>query len=540
MATLEDPSREFAHLPFAQYLDKAMESQGLSPQALSDRIRHSNHQEENSGIKERTIRGWRTGERLPTKLDKIQYLAEALECSFDELEQCLIDSLRKKTTKGKKKAGSKTKKTEQPLSVPRPNILLHPEEVRSPEGTIRGKAALNQAIINMIKSLGKPSDDKHNKILINFQSKEFVFDEEYRDSWRESLRKAIEDGWYIEHIIQMQSRDRDRILATISNILRFISVKDQYSLHKIKDKKILYVSSGMIVIPGRAAIQCYATTHSDYIDGGFFFDVSTDDQKINLLQENYKLLKDQSEPVYQKFDSYEQKELLDAFSQSDQATGDRTVIVRRLSEITRPETFYQTSSNWARAIQKYYCFNDEDLGVHISSRKRRHDEFRKLLKSSKYRYIFYERYLDEFVKHGNTYPYYFTATVKERLDQIKETRSLFSDNANLEIAIISKEEEAIIGNIKPTFCEVKDGIIVIMEVPTGEQNLDGSFLHKWFLIKDPAITNAFQRHLSDLWNSLRDESKEPRSTLKWLDQQIALLEKMLINEQESNTAYSEH
>jgi hypothetical protein len=524
----DDPQRPFRDCPFAKYLDNAMNAMGISPSALRDKIREQN----GTHIDDRTIRAWRTGERFPKDLSVVRLLAEALGCPVNDLEECWITSSREKIAKGKPSRTSKKEKnnplkdkTQQPLSIEPHKVSWPFEQVGTPSKSTRGKSALNRAIIKMIQGLGKPSDEDHNRILITFQSKDFVFETNYRKEWRDSLTEAIKNGWYIEHIIQIP-RDKNRILITIANILRFISDKDQYSLYKFKHKSHS-VAIGMVIIPGHSAMLCRSTEHPDYLDAGIYFNAENDDKEIDILTDNFKLLKEQADPVYQMFDSYDQEEMLNAFSQSDQEIGDRTVILRRLSEITRPSSFYEPNSSWARAIQRYYNFNEYELKQHLKTRERRHNEFRRMLTKSKYRYMYYESCLDEFVKTGSAYPYYFQATIEERLEQLRETRSFFDNNQNLAIAIISREEEEEIANIKPTFCEVKDGIIVIMEVPTGTRDEKGNRQHKWFLIKDPTITSAFQHHLSDIWDSLKDESKDPRYTLKWLDRQIEKLEMQL-------------
>jgi hypothetical protein len=99
-------------------------------------------------------------------------------------------------------------------------------------------------------------------------------------------------------------------------------------------------------------------------------------------------------------------------------------------------------------------------------------------------------------------------------------------NQNFELAILSESEEAEIVNLKPSFCEVKDGIITTMEIPTGTKDDQGNLQHRWFLIADPATTTAFNDYFSEIWDRLKDDSKGLRA-LAWLNKQITTLEDKL-------------
>jgi hypothetical protein len=520
-------SQPYATLPFAVFLSQVMEARKISPKTV----------ETASHINERLIRAWRSGERLPSlESGYLSDLAKALGCGQKELEARLRQSLqqvpRKSTGRGQNHRSQQKPLPKpavlNPLDVDQTNPLQDTTGAPPPQKVTRGKEALNKAMIAMIQSLGQPADDINNRILIYFHSKEVVFEQEYREQWHESLRGAIQNGWFIDHLIQF-SRNNTRTLITISNILRFISDKDQYALYKFKHKKPVDASDGMLVIPGRSAMICCSTSQPEFVDEGIFFQAAEDGQVIEVYTKHFELLKQQAELVYRKFDNYQQEEVLQAFMDSDNQAGDRTVILKRISEVTRPEEFYKMGSSWSKAIQKYYKFSPNELQQHLKTRKERHDKFRSVIKGNRCRYIYYAKCLKEFVETGKAYPYYFQATEQERLEQLIETKKLIlapESNNNFELAIIHDAEENIIGDIKPSFCEVKSGVITILEVPTGIRDEDGNLQHKWFLIEDSAITTAFQDYLSDVWDRLREDSKG-LSALRWLNQQINTLEDQL-------------
>jgi hypothetical protein len=498
-----DRYRPYADLPFAMYLDRKMEEMNLSPKKIAAIVK----------VDERLIRAWRTGERLG-QLEKLPGLAQALQCSYKELEEHLIESIKKKPSRKSRTIFSS------PLNGGETSISCEKLSNDLNQQVIRDRSKLNMSMISMIESLGEPDSESH-EILIVLQSKHRTLDDEARDRWHQSLGDAIKKGWTVHHIIQV-GRDLDRILFAVSNILRFIDNSEKYNLYKFKQKGSPIAAHGMIVIPGKSALICTATKNEDYLDSGIYLNANGDSEQIEVYRERFELLKKQSESVYEKFDRYQQPELLEAFSRSDQESGSRTVILKRISEIHRPLYFYAPDSDWVKALRQYFSkFTEDEFEEHIKTRKKRHNEILKRLNESRYRYIYYKSCFEEFVETGKAYPHYFTATPQQRLDQLKEIENLLLNSPNFEIALVEGDEENMV-NIKPIFCEVKEGITAVMEVPCNDH--EGNIDHKWCLIKDPTITRALEEHLLQLWDRLRATSKDQISVLRWFRQKIQTLE----------------
>ncbi len=517
-------SKPYENSPFVLYFDQALKAKGVSTQAFAESV----------GVNERMIRFWRTGGRLP-HFNKLPTLSAALEVSLDDLKDKLMKSLQEKGAKSESSSKGRLEKSSlydalsvNDTSVNDTNLPYCETTADLPTPVTKGKVNINRAMIALIQSLGKPVDRTNNRIQIIFQNKDVVFEKEYLDLSRDALKKAIDNGWFLEQIIQVD-RNRERTLRTIFNILNYTNDENQYMLYKMKHKKSVEASTGMLIIPGKAALICYATQDPDCIDRAIFIQANPDQEQIEVYSQHFELLKKQSEPVFRKFDHDEHQMILEELLESDHKAGDRIVFLKRISEVTRPEYFYDRTSNWAKSIQKYYQMTDEQLDIHLSIRKQRHDQFRDVLKSNRCRYMYCASLLEEFVNTGKCYPYYFEATEQERLDQLRETRRLVlseESNQNFELAILSKSEEAEIANLKHSFCEVKDGIITTMEIPTGTRDDQGNLQHRWFLIADPAMTTAFNDYFSDMWDRLKDDSKNVPA-LAWLNRQITTLEDRL-------------
>jgi hypothetical protein len=504
-------------LGFHIYFGKALKERGISTTDFAKSVE----------VNERSIRFWRTGKRIPSfEHEKLPLISQELEISLDELKAMISKSRQEQGP------SNNNKKKEDKSSLPEVISAdsINPQDFNEPlpESITRGKANINKSMIALVQSLGKPVDRKNNRILFIFQNRDVVFEKVLLDQWRSALKNAIDNGWFIEQIIQVD-RNRERTLRTIFNILNYTNDENQYMLYKLKHRKPFDVSTGMLIVTGKAALISYATQDPDYIDQSIFIKAETEHEQINIYAQHFELLRQQADPVFIKYDNSQHQEILTELTESDKEAGDRIVFLKRISEVTRPEYFYNKQSNWARSIQKYYDMTDEQFEIHLATRELRHMQFRDVLRKNHCKYIYRKRDLKEFIKTGKCYPYYFEASHQERLDQLLETRRLIlspESNGRFDLALISEEEEDIIGNIQPCFLEIKDGILTTMEIPTGKRDKHGNLLHRWFLIKDPAITNAFNDHFSDVWDRLRDDSKGI-ATVTWLNKQINTLEDRL-------------
>jgi hypothetical protein len=503
--------RAFESSAFTTYLNKTLQEKNIPTKSFAKSL----------NIDASVVRTWLRGDQMPRDPERWSAIATVLETSPQEIQNLVVASLKSRRPNTEKNHP----KQYRPFEVKEPHPL-ETQYLSKPSGVQKGRENLNDALIAMIGSLGKPKGEQ--SILITFQSRGVVFDSDHIERWNSALKKAIDNGWFVEHIIQ-GDKNAERTLRTVANLLRYISDRNQYKLRVFKHKKPTDVATGMVIVEGISAMICNSIEHTEYVDSGIFLSKGKDDDKIEIYRKHYNLLRSQSEEAYTEHPGYEQQAILEAFTKCDQMAGDRIVVARRLSEVTRPRYFYEINSNWAKAMQLYYDMGEAELKQHIETREKRHSQFRSLLKNNRCRYIYYADSLNEFIEHGTSYPYYFKATKRERLDQLLETRRLIvspESNNNFELAIIHEEEQKMIGQIMPSFCEIKGGVVTVMEVPTGTSNKHGFPNHKWFIIENLAITDAFEAYFLDFWERLKDESKG-LGALRWINKGIQTLEDQL-------------
>jgi transcriptional regulator with XRE-family HTH domain len=513
-------NQPYASSVFTRYFEQVVTEKGLSAAEMAVL----------TGFNERLIRAWRKGERLPN-FQKLEMLSKVLEVSIEELKEKLFATLQ--NSNDLKEATPRTRATknraENPLATHSDHSSYENVSEELPAKIVSGKQELCKALIALVQSLGEANDPDNNKIMIAFNAKEVIFNKEYLSKWHDCLKEAIKRGWFIEHIIQMDTRDR--ALRAIGNILRYTVENDQYLQYKPKYKRSIDVSSGLVVVPGQAALVCYATEHPEAISSGVLMMADENKQEIEIYEKYFELLKKTSEKTSLKYANNQCQDALEEVARADQEAGDRIVLLRRLSEVTHPDYFYEKGSNWSKAIQKYYRMTEEELDRHLDTRRERHYRLRTILKTNRCKYIYYTKVLRDFIDEETCYPYYFSPSLEEKLDQLIELRRLVlapESNGNFEFAIISEEEEKSLDldDFKPIFCESKQGTITIMEIPMNTKDEEGNLQHQWYLIKDRTMTNSFHDYLADLWDRLKDDSKAI-SALAWLNQQITTLEDKL-------------
>jgi transcriptional regulator with XRE-family HTH domain len=513
-------NQPYASSAFTRYFEQVVTQKGLSAAEMAAL----------TGFNERLIRAWRKGERLPN-FQKLETLSKTLEVSIEELKEKLSTTLQNhaKTEEISPKVKT-TKNRSEGLLVAISNTPQYEQTIEKlSTKIISGKQEMSKELISFIQLTGEVNDPPNNKILMAFNVKEVIFNKEYLPVWHNSLKEAIKRGWTIEHIIQMDTRDR--ALRAIGHILLHTDDNDQYLQYKPKHKRSIDVSNGLVVVPGKGALICYATEQPEYISAGIWIPAKENKKEIEIYEKHFELIKKNSEKTSLKYANNQCQEALEEIARSDQQAGDRIVLLKRLSEVTHPDYFYEKGSNWSKSIQKYYKMTDEKLEQHLTTRRERHSRLRAVLKTNRCKYIYYAKVLKEFIDEETCYPYYFRPELTEKLDQLKEIRRLVlapESNNNFEFAIISEEEEKSLNlsDFRPVFCESKQGVITIMEIPMNIKDKEGNLQHQWHLIKDRTMTNSFHDYFVELWDSLKDDSKG-LPALAWLNQQINTLEDKL-------------
>ena len=110
--------------------------------------------------------------------------------------------------------------------------------------------------------------------------------------------------------------------------------------------------------------------------------------------------------------------------------------------------------------------------------------------------------------------HFFVPSRAQKIEQLSRMKDLLK-YPKYEMAIIDDEkpENFDFKNLGPTFCEVQEGQIVLIEF-----RKDGDC--SWYSAVDRVIVNSFKKSLSKLWNRINDEDNDKYNIMRRLESWI--------------------
>jgi transcriptional regulator with XRE-family HTH domain len=478
-----------------------------------------------------TVRAWVRGDRVPRLgHQSIKKIADLFFLDLEELESSQVRSLRERKINIRKKSDKTIQDNYLKPLVKLETVDLNIEDNRpdADHGCICGSDNVAKLMISMLNAINNYGKNKRNvQILMTFQSRNSVFylDEKLRIQWQNIQLDSIKNGFDITHIIRLDPSESKRTYEFVSNSFRFFGGPGEYEPMYSNSQKILSPSYGLLLLPQEGLIL-FSSQQPDVIDSAIY---TRDKEQLKLLKGHYNQMKLQSTCIFKRYKSYEQGDLVEQLTTSDTEPGDRIIVSRRLSEITRPLAWYDKNHRWAQELIEYLKSSAPDnekidFSLHIEHRKQRALRIEEHLKKNRYvcRYIYPISCLKNFIENGFTQPsYYFVATEEERIEQIERILDLLRYQY-YEIALV---EDKIYEEIKPTFCEVQGNNIFLMEFSDErDEEVYQVAKSKWLVARDKVVVRSFQEYLSKIWNSIQEVDKEKYRISEVLKQGIDLLQ----------------
>ena len=554
-------------LPFGRYNDSSdvlsyargifMSSIKLKENALGQFIKKKLTEQKLEGVEKfaegicdsGSFRQILSGRRVP-KLgsELIKKIADKLNVPFDEIEGYQIQSMKEKQTLRETSTQSKKKATQEELfepltPLPSDNNLDLGEEGKRPNNGeyIAGCQRLISTKIQILKDLftktkeqGLSEEEEKKTIFIVFQGEQSIFSisKEYQNEYQSRLADVIAQGWNVKHLIRLDPNFLERTYEIASNSFRFLGNQGQYEPRYLNTRHILEPSYGIFMIYGEEGLISLSADEEKMADSAIYIN---NKDSLEILYKHCKQFEHRSKPIF-KLDSptYQRPDFVQAISEADSRAGDRYIISRRLTEITRPLSWYTKDHPWAQALLKYLKetgSEEVDLSNHIETRKERAASLLKYLDSDLYDcyYIYPKSTFDNFVDNGLNNPYYFTTSNELIIEQLEWILGLLKKE-RYHIALVGSDD---FPKIKPAFCEVQGNHLVFME--SWEKNQFSNDSHKsnyshrsrWHLADDPIIVRAFQNRLSQIWQSIDSDSKDKYLNDQFIRQKIGEVKRKL-------------
>jgi transcriptional regulator with XRE-family HTH domain len=481
------------------------------------------------------MRAFLRGDRLPPKnqhQEMIRKIAQALGLPSQSLQDA-YDKDRQR-----RKRGIPTRQYLKRFSIAEP-IENVPIYGLGDQRVIQGQEEFAGRLIRTLEKLEAPSDANRD-ILVSFNSENSIFHgkPELEAKWQKATEKKLADGWNIRHIVRLND-DNERTFEIVSNLLKFLGLKGTYDARVFKQRVTLFPSYGLFLIPGKEGFLAFSASQPNLTDSAIHLKVETGfERDLEILVQHFNQLMQQTEPIYKKYDKYDDPELRGFLQEADRDPGDRIVILKRLSEITHPENWYQPNHPWAIALSEFLEFKtQEELKLHLETRKQRRKDLLTHLETKVCRYIYPKSCIRDFIRDGSIHPHYFEASNEHRYEQIKQFHELLKDNSgNYGMALLDDDEEdRYLERMKPQFCEVQGHHLVLMEVWDKEINDNRQTKSEysesnqktqrgWYLVRDANIVKAFQEHFSKIWKSIDEKNRDSVQLGAWLEESIKSFE----------------
>ncbi|MEM9905107.1 MAG: hypothetical protein AAF921_08810 [Cyanobacteria bacterium P01_D01_bin.44] len=531
--------------PFGQFLYLQLKNhRQRSAQWLADEL-----EKLGSPLDSSLIRHWMSGSRVPQEGNEV-ILKIAQVLNFSEAEMRRIHKAALEWNKQEKKA--RLRKTSKAKFSDSTNLLTIPvaplvtgdkkvlfdgrKSLSDGQNSIgiEGARFILETAICLLENLPNPQK-LNDEVLLMIQGRIATFEtfaEDLQPRWYEAVKSALQKGWRVIHVVRIDD-DLERIKKMVRGILLMVGQVGEYRPYAFKQKYVLPVAESFLLVPSiDEGMIFYAGGQARYADSAIYF---RDKTQIHILKKHFKQLQQVMNPIFCIWKRY--IDVISRLERADGVPGERIVILKRLSEIQRPNTLYNTDCSWAKSYQTAHNLEFEELCKGLEFRQSRQKNLKKHSLNHSCKYIFTRKCIERYVHDGYESSIAgYVASISERIAQLKMYQE-FLKHPSYEMAL---SEEAIsqapgildeliapaeISEIIPNFCEVLENYLVLMQIQINRESAQ-HIESKWIVIEEPIIVNAFYQYLLDIWETKIPKSRKDKFHISnWLKNQKKILQK---------------
>ncbi len=522
--------------PFGNFLHRELkERQQQTVKWLTNQINYSSDKK----ISESTIRHWLSGNRVPAENHKLlPKLAEALNIALKDIRKEINESHTWKASNPRTQKSFEKKRSSLLFQPPEfkelPDLKDLSRNLKEGENSIAivGENNVLETAISRIQKLPKAKDGEQLFIMIQGKMSTISkLDKKLRYIWNKSIGEALEKGWKVTHIIRINN-DLERIKKMVEGFLIIVGHEGNYSPKSFKQKYVLPVAQSFILAPsiGEGLALYAGKQQPEHVDSAIFI---RDQEQIDILTNHFILMMEDMNPLFSIYDNY--SSVSSDLLQADRKPGNRIVILQRISDIQRPDRFYQKNSKWANCYKESHDLSDQELEEILQNRLQRKNNLKECSINHSCRYIYTDNCIKKLINFGEEKALNYNSPKEDRVDQLKEFRDLL-EYPNFEIALseedislsLDHQEKTVkatdLDRIIPDFCEVQQDELVVMQYSSKKKSGSG-FNNKWIVIKEPIIVRAIYEHLLEIWNEINEVRRGKYYISKWVKEEIHSLEK---------------
>ncbi len=340
-------------------------------------------------------------------------------------------------------------------------------------------------------------------------------------TWQLVLREVLKTGWDVQHLWRLDQTAK-RSIQLVENIKNLLGTEGTYQVRYFMHHGALIPSYDLMIVPTIGALSMYSTENAETIDAAIYMPYLDQSREIDILGKHFWLLSEHANNLFRSHHPNQSNRrtgaLFTDFADIYCKEGDLFRIKDGLSETTRPKTFYTSNATYLRAIR----VTDQRDPVGIQSSQERAKKRWKSFEHQIQTYMYYDicprnaviRLVNtgELSKDEQSARPGYVATPSDRLAWIKNTITLLNDYDNYKLALIDDEEQT--------------AFFQGQWLVKGEE---GVFIETWcsdgteadLIITEPTIARVFQAYAKELWERIKEDHRNKRKVIKWLEYQQA-------------------
>lgn len=496
------------------------------------------------------VRRWLHNERIPPlKSDYVRRIAECLRLSTAErhfLESAQIASYHARL-QGKfvSRRIAEVEGVADILGVAAQGLpSAHEDNVRwpvkpvdlPPNGApIRGVREVCLAAIELLRRACER--ESPSTIYWTFQSdRDAVEEAQLTEEWRESLRRVLQRGWQLEHVVRLDN-DAERSIGLVKEILNSMGRQGAYMPHFVKGGVPSMLPIDMFVVSYVGALILFATENGERVDSAIYFSFNTSentesDKLFDLFKQRFSLLKGMANPLLREYEG-DTPSANDAILHMEKEIGDRFVMMDGPSAIGRPISLYiNTPGEPSHMTQKF-----EDQSQSMNRAQERLDVILRQLSTNEgmFRDVYPTRAIEKLAHHGALFlkdkifqDSKHALTPELRLEVLEILIARLQSFGNYQLALLDEEEESRLlgpreGEQLQSVWQIKGTQSVIFETWRGEKGHEKDITIE---INEPTIVRAFWRYANGLWENISPLNKDKKYVIWWLERQIEVVKKL--------------
>ena len=394
--------------------------------------------------------------------------------------------------------------------------ITHFTELSSEDKVILGAENILAACYDLLEIATKQKCGKSNIMYITYNN--FMYAENsshnYLINWRDTLLKAIKNGWHVLLLIRLNGNTA-RTIGFMNCMIPLVQT-GQFMPYYIKNYDSIAIGDELVVVPGIGVLSCFSSNLHSEINCGLFI---KNKSAIELYQNHFQgFIAKHALPLVKIYNN--RNDYSHLLADSEDNIGNRFIFKYCFSVLTLPEHLYE------KLLDRRRLSNDAKIKSMEFYRKRL-NAFLSNIQNYEYKDVYMAASIKDLIKNHQHYLYSFAGIELMHMDThdiieyLENIIGLLQKYDNYNIALIPESQDNTV-NMESFCCMMKERISVLFESKnplTGMSDIHVS-------ITEPTTVKAISDYFINLWEHIAPANREKSEVISWLQDQITILKQL--------------